>query len=234
MKLKKAIIITFGLVVLFGILEYKGLICHNSLFANKYEVKGIDVSHYQGKINWADVTKNNRYRFAYIKATEGRDYTDDFFEENWTHAEKNGLLIGAYHFFTTQSTGEQQADHFIKTVPNEATSLPPVIDIEIHLKHNVEKIQDELTTMSNKLEEYYHQKPILYVTYSTFNKYIASGFEDHEIWIRDIVKYPTLKGQREWTLWQFNNRGRISGIDAYVDINVFNGSEEEFVAKFGK
>lgn len=234
MKLKKTIIITFSLLVLFGILEYKGVIWHNSIFANKYKVKGIDVSHYQGKIDWDKVTDNPKYRFAYIKATEGQDNTDEFFGENWSSARKNGLLIGAYHFFTTQSTGEQQADHFIDIVPNENSNLPPVIDIEIDLNHNAQKIQTELTIMSNKLEEYYHQKPILYVTYSTFKTYVSTGFEDHEIWIRDIIKYPTLQDQTPWTFWQYNNRGRIPGIDAYVDINVFSGSEEEFNARFEK
>jgi lysozyme len=220
------------LIVIFGLLEYKGIIWHNSVFANKYKVKGIDVSHYQGEIDWSKVTTSYNFQFAYIKATEGRDYTDEFFNDNWVNAKANNLLVGAYHFFTTQSTGEQQAEHFINVVPNEEGLLPPVIDIEIDMNKNIETIEQELTTLSNQLEQHYKKRPILYVTYATFNRYISSRFEDHEIWIRDIVKYPTIKGKREWTFWQYNNRGRVKGIDAYVDINVFNGKREEFNNKF--
>lgn len=169
-----------------------------------------------------------------MKATEGRDYTDRYFKDNWKEAKNTGLLVGAYHFFTTQSTGEQQADHFIEVVPYEQSSLPPVIDIEIALNHNVQEIQTELITLSDKLEQYYKQQPILYVTYATYNKYVinSSEFDHYDIWIRDIVKHPALKTGRKWLLWQYINRGRVAGIDAYVDINVFNGDLEQFHTRF--
>lgn len=237
MRLKRWHKIIAGLLLLLlfaGLLEYKGLIWHNSLFAANYEVRGIDVSHYQREIDWKKVADSGKWQFVYIKATEGKDMTDSHFSSNWEQAKRNGMLIGAYHFFTTQSTGSQQAAHFIEEVPNEAANLPPVIDIEISLDKDIPRIQSELTTLANQLEQHYKQKPILYVTYDTFNTYIAGSFEDYEIWIRDIVKHPSLKGDRPWTFWQFNNRGRISGIDAYVDINVFHGDEAAFNAKFKK
>ncbi|MGO4109417.1 glycoside hydrolase family 25 protein [Paenibacillus sp. YAF4_2] len=237
MKLKRWHKIIAGLLLLLLIavvLEYKGIIWHNSLFAAKYDVRGIDVSHYQGEINWKKVADSGKWQFIYIKATEGKDMTDSHFIANWEQAKSNGMLIGAYHFFTTQSTGSQQAAHFIEEVPNEAANLPPVIDIEISLDKDVPLIQGELTTLADQLEQHYKQKPILYVTYDTFNTYIAGSFDGYEIWIRDIVKHPSLKDDRAWIFWQFNNRGRISGIDAYVDINVFHGDERAFAAKFKK
>jgi lysozyme len=206
MKAVKVITILIGLVLIIGVLEYKGIIWHNSIFAMNYKVRGLDVSHYQGDIDWKAVAAKDKYQFVYMKATEGNDYTDDTFEQNWNRAKTNGMLVGAYHFFSARSTGEQQADHFISVVSKEAASLPPVIDIEIALTHDVNVIQHELKAMSGKLEAAYMKKPILYVTYDTYNTYVASGFEDYEIWIRDIVKYPALKKKRDWLLWQYCNR----------------------------
>lgn len=232
MRFKKTVVILVSLVLVLGFLEYKGLIWHNSVFAMKYKVRGLDVSHYQGNIDWKTVARLKKYQFVYMKATEGHDYTDDTFQKNWDQAKDNGLLVGAYHFFSSRSTGEEQAEHFISIVPNEETSMPPVIDIEIALTHDAAVIQSKLKAMSDKLESFYHKKPIMYVTYDTYNTYVAKGFEDYEIWIRDIVKYPTLKGKRDWEFWQYCNRGRVKGIDAYVDINVFDGNQAQFDKRY--
>ncbi|MFX3635165.1 MAG: GH25 family lysozyme [Candidatus Pristimantibacillus sp.] len=235
MKYKKTVLIVIGLLIALAFAEYKGYIWHNSILAHKYEVRGIDVSHYQGDINWEKVAaERDDFQFVYMKATEGSDYIDRYFKDNWKDAKNTRLLVGAYHFFTTQSTGEQQGDHFIEVVPYEQSNLPPVIDIEIALDHNVQEIQNELIVLSDKMEHYYKLRPILYVTYATFNKYIVNSpeFDDHDIWIRDIVKRPTLKSDRDWLLWQYINRGRVAGIDAYVDINVFNGNLEQFQTRF--
>src|SRR5262249_35249597 len=123
-------------------------------------------------------------------------------------------------------------ENFIRNVPELFSSLPPVIDIEIDTNKDVQKIQTEIMSLSNRLENHFKKKPILYVTYSTYNKYIKGKFNDNEIWIRDIIKRPNLKGQRKWAFWQYNNRGRVSGIKSYVDINVFNGDQEEFDKKY--
>ena len=226
MNRKKLLLIACICLLALGILEYKGLIWHNNFFVRGYEVKGLDVSHYQGNINWKKVADTADYQFVYIKATEGRDFLDDTFSYNWNEASKHGFAVGAYHFFTTQSTGLEQAQHFIATVPATNKNLPPVIDIEIGLDHNVDQIRRELTALGSTLEEHYGKQPLLYVTYATYNKYIAGAFENNEIWIRDIVKSPSLQDDREWSLWQYNNRGRVDGIEAYVDINVFRESQE--------
>lgn len=232
MKAKRIIAVLLGLALICCVLEYKGIIWHNSIFAMKYEVKGLDVSHYQGDVDWKTVAETEKYQFVYMKATEGNDFTDDTFMQNWEGAKDNGFLTGAYHFFSARSTGEQQADHFISVVPKEAATLPPVIDIEIALTHDPAIIAQELMTMIEKLEQTYTKKPVLYVTYDTYNKYIAGGFAGYDIWIRDIVKFPTLKGKQNWLLWQYSNRGRVDGIDAYVDINAFKGSQADFDFKF--
>jgi lysozyme len=219
--------ISIILIILLGFLEYRGIIWHNELFALRYDVKGLDVSHHQGDINWKVVQEKNDFKFVYIKATEGKDYVDGRFTYNWKEAKKNGLLTGAYHFFAMTSSGEEQANNFINLVPKQSDSLPPVIDIEIPLNYNQDKVRQELRTLADKMEQQYGKKPILYVTYDRYDKYVKGYFPNYDIWIRDIVKFPTL-GKQKWLLWQYHNRGKIDGVDTYVDINVFNGNLDRF------
>jgi lysozyme len=217
------------LAVVIGFLEYKGIIWHNDYFAMKYKIKGLDVSHHQGKINWKEVNEQNNFRFVYIKATEGEDFIDNQFQTNWREAQKY-MVTGAYHFFSMESTGEAQAALFIKTVPKQEVSLPPVIDLEIGLGYDHEKVKLQLHKMVELLKQYYGKNPILYVTYDTYNQYVKGDFAELELWLRDILKHPKLD-QRKWMLWQFNDRGKVHGISENVDINAFNAEEFDY-AKF--
>jgi lysozyme len=225
-KIRRFFMIIVGLAVILGFLEYKGIIWHTDFFAMKYKIKGLDVSHHQGKIDWKEINNQNSFRFVYIKATEGEDFTDDQFQTNWQEAQKY-MVTGAYHFFSMESTGEAQAALFIKTVPKLEISLPPVIDLEIGLDYNPEEVKLKLHKMIELLLQYYGKKPILYVTYDTYNKYIKGDFAEQEIWLRDILKHPKLD-QRKWMLWQFNDRGKVKGISGNVDINAFNSEEFNF------
>lgn len=224
--LRKLLYIFFFLVGLCTLLtlDYFGIIWHNAPFAYFYSVKGLDVSSYQGDINWEKVAKTHKYSFVYIKATEGHDYTDDYFNKNWREAQKNGFLVGAYHFFSLRSSGKEQADLIISMVPHESTALPPLIDVEVDITKDPTHVRNELQSLANELEKYYGKKPILYVTYETYNPYIKGYFDNYQIWIRDVFKPPSL---RNWRFWQYSNRGRVDGINGFVDINVFNGDVNE-------
>lgn len=225
---KKTIIVLSAIatVLIFGMLEFFGVIWHTALFAQSYKIKGLDVSNHQNVIEWDKVSSKD-YKFIFIKATEGEDFVDKSFERNWKGATDYGFLVGAYHFFATSSTGECQANNFIRTVPVEASSLPAVIDIEVNINDNKEVVRDNINVMIDMLAETYGKRPILYVTYDTYNTFVKGYFEDCRIWIRDIIKLPALEDKREWTFWQYCNRERINGIDTYVDINAFHGTEDE-------
>ena len=90
-----------------------------------------------------------------------------------------------------------------------------------------------MTDLITRVEKYYGQKPVLYVMYPYYEEYIKGRFEDCPIWIRDIVKHPSLSDVREWTFWQYCNRGHVEGIDTYVDLNCYSGSLEELYAQGG-
>ena len=95
----------------------------------RFPIRGIDVSRFQTEIDW-QLINNENIRFIFIKATEGADYRDPAFAENWSKSKQTGLIRGAYHFFTFCRAGKEQARNFIETVPVEVEMLPPVIDLE--------------------------------------------------------------------------------------------------------
>jgi len=214
-------------ILILVLLEYQGIIWHNSIFASSYQIKGLDVSHHQGEIDWQKVASLNKYRFVYIKATEGHDFIDDRFLINWQEAKKQNFYVGAYHFFSMRSSGEEQGKLFIQTVPKEEDNLPPVIDIEIDLNHDHKKVRREIKDFANLLEDHYKQKPILYVTKATYQVYIKGDFKNYDLWVRDILK-PPFYAKNNWLIWQYSNRGRIDGINGYVDENFFKGDKKKF------
>lgn len=223
-------------VCIIAFLIYNGNIKFNHPSSKDYPVRGVDVSEYQGEIDWEKLSNQN-IDFAYIKATEGSSYTDERFQYNYQNAITTSLKIGAYHFFSFDSDAISQSENYIKNVPKDMNLLPPVVDIEFYGDKNknipdVEQTREQLKKLLERLEEYYQKKPIIYATNTSYNLYIKDNFEEYKIWIRDIVSTPNLKDNRKWTLWQYTNRERLEGYNGeekFIDMNVFNGSYEEFV-----
>lgn len=196
-----------------------------------YFVKGVDVSAYQGEIDWN--TLSDGLSFAFIKATEGSGYTDPRFEYNLSEALKTDLLVGAYHFFSYDSSGAAQARHFIETVPKIKGMLPPVIDVEFYGDYTLdppekEKVLSELSDMITALEEYYGVKPIIYATRRSYTMFIKDE-TSCPIWLRDIIFKPALS-EDTLLFWQYTDKARLDGYDGeekHIDMNVFFGDLEE-------
>ena len=188
-----------------------------------FPLKGIDVSHHQGRIAWEDVAEAE-IDFVFIKATEGTDWVDPRGASNWRGAKAAGLRVGAYHYYLLCKTGGAQAEHFIDHVPIDAGALPPVIDLEhaqnCGLDQPVEEVRAEISVMISKLRRHYGKDPVLYTTNSFYRDWLQNAFPANQIWIRDIQKYPELPDGRDWTIWQYSHRGRVAGIDGEVDLNV--------------
>lgn len=241
--MKKRILIGFisalGIVIIFGVimflLVYNGIVLLNNPSSEEFPVRGVDVSAYQGEIDWQKLSGED-IKFAFIKATEGSGYVDDKFSQNYENALKTDLRIGAYHFFSYDSSGETQAENFMNTVPNTDDMLPPVIDVEFYgdKKENLpdkDKTQEELDKLIQKLEEYYGKTPIIYATEKSYELYIAEKYDKCDIWIRNVYMKPSLSDGRKWTFWQYANKEQLngySGDEKYIDINVFNGSKSDF------
>lgn len=236
---KYAILVCGTMAVLFAAAAglvyavYYGYYHVNGFRAEKYPVHGVDVSHYQGEIDW-DVLAAQDIQFAYIKATEGSSHVDERFDENYREARKTELRVGAYHFFSFDSTGATQAENFIRTVENFDGMLPPVVDVEFYGNMGadppaLEEVRTQLQAYLEAVEEAYGLRPVIYATYESWELYIKDQFEDYPLWIRDIWRKP--KADVNWTLWQYTNRGRLkgfSGEEPYVDLNVFRGDFTKF------
>ncbi|MFW2146528.1 GH25 family lysozyme [Acinetobacter sp. TY1] len=200
------------------------IIYNKQATAEPYTIKGFDVSHHQGEINWKKISPQ-QYQFVYLKATEGGDYQDDHFQNYWLKAREQGLHVGAYHFFRLCRDGAIQAQNFIATVPNKPDALPPVMDLEYDSNcintHTKEQLLKQIQIMHDQLRSHYDKQPIFYTSKAFYNIVLLGEFKNTPIWIREYKEQPNLKDGRKWTFWQHNNQGKISGIEKPVDLNVF-------------
>jgi lysozyme len=193
-----------------------------------YAVHGIDLSRHQSKVNW-DAVAAEGIHFAFVKATEGRRYSDTFYCRNWSEMKRVGIKRGAYHFFRPSIDPKEQADNFIAAVDMQYGDLPPVVDVEMDDDMPREEVSKQLKTWLYLVELKYSIRPIIYTHYKFYNKFIAGEFDKYPIW---IAKYgsseaPRLGGAARWWFWQYGNKGKVKGIDGYVDLNVFYDSKEE-------
>lgn len=188
----------------------------------RYPRQGIDVSHHQGRIDWALLPAQG-VDFAYIKASEGGDHRDSRFSENWAGSRAAGIRRGAYHFFTLCRPGADQAANFIATVPAEPDALPPAVDLEYmgNCARAVtpEAFHAELGAFIRAVEAHYRKPVLLYLTREFDEAYGVSDRIDRPLWLRSLVFRPGF-GARPWRLWQVSNFRRLDGIAGRVDWNV--------------
>lgn len=188
-------------------------------------VHGIDLSHYQGDVFWEAVGDNRKTAYVYLKATEGGDRIDDRYEENIRLAKKHGLKVGSYHFFRPKTPLHLQLDNFTTQCRPADQDLIPMIDIETRGGLSVEAFTDSLATFLQLIEEYYHQKPLIYTGANFYDKYLAGSLpEEYKTMIAQYTDYePTLIDDRDITMWQYTGKGRIGGVKGNVDKSRFLG-----------
>lgn len=203
--------------------------------ARRMPVQGIDVSQWQGEIDWRKVARAG-VDFAYIKATEGGDHLDNRFLENWKAAKRAGVPRGAYHFVYWCRPVHEQALWFMLNVPVDPAALPPVLDVEWNAHSETcpnriapAKAREMIRVMLNAMEAHTGQKPILY-TDRVFHAQVLEGyFEEYYFWLRSVAAEPhKIFRKRRWLFWQFTTTGRVPGIEGDVDRNVFNGRPEDW------
>jgi lysozyme len=197
-----------------------------------YAIHGIDVSYYQGKIDWKQVKTMEdddvQIRFAFIKATEGMFSVDPYFQRNWREAPKAGIICGAYHYFKPKKSGEWQAKFFLQTVKFERGDLPPVVDIEELNGVAASKMRIELQVFLTHIEKKTKVKPIIYTGLSFYNDYLKGHFDEYPLWVAHYHQ-PRLKvNTASWHFWQHSDKAKISGINHVVDFNAFNGDSLAF------
>lgn len=197
----------------------------------RYSIHGIDVSRYQKNISW-DLVKDMQVRdirigFAFIKATEGVSITDRAFKRNWRRCKEAGLPRGAYHYFIPSVPGDKQASFFIRNVKLVTGDLPPVLDIEETAGVPTGEMVKNIKQWLKIIEDYYGVRPIIYSNPHFYRQYLTGEFEEYPLWVAHYETDLPRIG-RKWDFWQHNERGRVNGIDAFVDFNVFAGDSVAF------
>ena len=180
--------------------------------------EGIDLSHHNGRVNW-DALGTAPVDFIYLKATEGRDWKDSRFQENWLEASRRGWHVGAYHFYLLCRNGAAQAANFIQSVEVREGTLPPAVDLEY--AHNCtpdapkDTVRAEIAEFLEALEAEYGMRPVLYTTPEFHRDWLAGQFADYPVWMRSLSGPP----ESGVLIWQYSMKGKVSGVDGFVDLN---------------
>lgn len=202
--------------------------------------QGIDVSRYQGNIDWAKV-KASGMTFVFIKATEGRTYIDPNFQKNVAGALAAGMMVGTYHFFrgTTVEIAKAEAAHYANTLSQiggaKALQLPPVMDYENN-PGNLSKAQMNTVAKAflTELQRLTGVKPIIY-TGNSFAGNFDTSLGSYDLW---IARYSTTRvpddqpAWKRWMFWQYTDSGKVNGINGNVDMNEFEGTAAQLRAKY--
>jgi len=198
-----------------------------------FAVHGLDVSKFQGQIDW-ETARANGVNFAFIKATEGGDRVDEMFHDHWRGAGRAGVARGAYHFFYHCRPAIEQARWFFRHVPRTPGMLPPVLDMEwtpfsptCTIRRTPEEIRRDARIFIEAATQHYGQRPILYTSIDFFEDNEMWRVQGAEFWLRAVAKHPKdLYDGHPWTFWQYTSTGLVPGVRGKVDINVFAGSAE--------
>ena len=187
-------------------------------------VHGIDLSHYQGQVFWETVGENTKMAYVYLKATEGGDRIDSYFERNIDLAHRYGLKVGSYHFFRPKTPLMKQLDNFrTQCLPGEQ-DLIPMIDVETTGGLDDREFCDSLFQFLELVERTYRQQPLLYTFRNFYNKHLLGKIDDYKLMIAMYTdEEPELADGRDITMWQYTSKGRIVGINGYVDKSRFMG-----------
>jgi len=181
------------------------------------------VSAHQGAIDWDRVGRDG-ITFAFIKATEGRDFTDERFDENGGGAGEAGLDRGAYHFFTLCTPGADQARHFLDVAPPQSGALAPAVDPELagncSARPPATEIYAELDDFLTLVEGTWDRKVVLYVGDDFERAYPVRHQLDRPLWLRRFLLRPEIDG---WLVWQLHGYARVDGIAGGVYLDVMRG-----------
>jgi lysozyme len=186
--------------------------------------RGIDVSHYQGRIDWRAVAGDG-IGFAYVKATEGATFVDPTFARNWRDAGEAGIARGAYHRFRAGRDALAQARHFLAVAPLSNGDLPAVLDVESTDGVSDARLVRGVRTWLAEVERRTGKRPIVYTKPGFRRAHLGTALDDHPLWIAEYgVDAPSVD---PWHFWQHSERGRVAGIGRAVDLDRFNGSRAE-------
>ena len=201
-------------------------------------LSGIDVSHWEGTIDWKTVASSG-YKFVYTKATESTTYTDDTLVPNVSGAASVGIPIGAYHFYRLAVDPKAQADFFLSKIKGLQLELPPSLDFEEQTNIAPATVAKSLKTWLDIVEAAVGRKPIIYTSAYFWNTFVGtpSWADDYGLWVANYTAAPAPLLPKPWKnylFWQYTDKGAVPGISGDVDMNRYAGTEEDLAALAGR
>ena len=197
---------------------------------HKGKIFGIDVSQYQGKIDWDNVEaieEQFELKFVVVRATAGSNKVDLKFKKNWRNLTESLYIQGAYHYYRPDENSTEQANNFIKNVKLRKGHLPPILDIEKMPKgQSMDKLKEGLQNWLSIVEKHYGVKPIIYTGEKYYEDFLQEDFPDYKFWIANYNPWKE-KIEDDYLMWQFTEKAQLHGIDELVDVNVFNGNVDD-------
>ncbi len=194
-------------------------------------ITGVDVSKWQGVVDFAKI-KAAGNRYVFVKVTQGATGVDPDYARNVAGARAAGLSAGSYHFYSTDHDAASQFANLSAHLDLKPGDLPPVVDIEVFAQNSLPNLTAQLKAFLGSIETKYGVKPILYSGLS-FAAQNLSGFGDYPLWLAEYNDAPAPRmptGWTHWTFWQFSQSGHVAGVNGAVDLDRFNGSEDQFKA----
>ena len=190
--------------------------------------QGIDVSYFQGTIDWSAVHAAG-IEFAFIRLSYGDVFRDPKFDRNWPAAKAAGVVRGAYQFFRPSDDVASQADMMIEAIGTyEPGDLPPVLDVEKTDGYSPAQIASRVRTWVDRVHAALGVEPIIYTGSYFWRDHVggAKGYDTDPLWIAQYTSQcPNLPlPWHAWAFWQHSNVGRIAGITGRVDLDTFDGS----------
>ncbi|MBQ6080592.1 MAG: hypothetical protein IJK93_09990 [Muribaculaceae bacterium] len=195
------------------------------MYPDKVQFDGIDISKHQGEIDWAELKKQSKIQYVYIRATVGSNVIDNKYKENFRNARKHGFKAGSYHYFTNLSSATAQFENFIKTVDRNSQDLLPIIDVEEINRWSKQQLRDSVMVFARLVEDYFGCKPLIYTNEKFFTTNLGRAFAEYPLF---IAKYSTTAPNigYNWVLWQFSDCGQfkssVKGNHGEVDLSRFN------------
>ncbi|MCR5851715.1 MAG: glycosyl hydrolase family 25 [Bacteroidaceae bacterium] len=184
--------------------------------------QGIDVSHYQGRIDWDEVSRDKNVQFVYLKATEGSDLVDDCYLRNLYGAKRVGIPVGVYHFYRPNVNVQWQLRNFSAIVEPWQHDLIPIVDVEKRGKGSLSQFQGRLKAFLDGVERIYGVKPIIYTGVNFYAAYLEGKFTQYRFMVaRYADEFPGLSEDVPIVLWQYTSKGQVDGINGHVDRSVF-------------
>ncbi|MBR6286877.1 MAG: glycoside hydrolase family 25 protein [Bacteroidaceae bacterium] len=177
------------------------------------------MSRHNGVIDWERVPA---VEFVYIKATEGTTLVDSKYKRNVRGARARGFKVGAYHFFHPSKSATKQFENFRRHVKKRDIDLIPIVDVEVCEKQSRKQLQESLDVFIRLVKQHYGVAPMIYSSYTFYNRYCAPKFNRYHLMIARYGNNPPyIIGNGTYTLWQYTEKGRLKGIRGRVDKSRF-------------